>query len=325
MTAKFYSSLLSLDAEMVKKQPTASRLKIITLAQLMLIPMLLWFISGFLISKNLIGISVLKSLIVGIICSVLIYIIDRSFITSFGSKQKWLMNGIRIGFAVMSAILGSLALDLVIFEGDIQTYQNANSQKMAKQYEDEYGSKFLGDLTLLQNDANSARTRHSELIDIYNAEIDGKGTGIKGVGKAANAKKANADEAKTQLDLAELRFQNQKSEIDSAAYAYGVSQTAVDDGAILRKLHDFHQFIAGSKLNILMYAIFFIIMLLIESMLIVYKIGARETVLEKLLLAEEDARNAELDSIKIRKKKLEEANRILGHAAVQRIHQISEN
>lgn len=324
MTFNFYAKLLALNSDKVNQLPTVSRLKLITLGQLMLIPITLWFISGFLISINLIQISLSKSLLTGLICAVLIYIIDRSFITAFDHKHKWVMNGIRIGFAILSAVLGSLALDLVIFEGDIDNFQKTQTEQKARQYEAGFIDDYQDELVALKEEVSQAENRYNKRIVIYTDEIDGKGTGQAGVGAAARAKKATADQAKNHWGATQERYRNRKDEIEKDAAAYAKAQTDIESGAILKKLHDFHQFVASSKLNIVMYLIFFTIMLLIESMLIIYKIGARETFFEKVLRAEEEARKSELESIRVRKQKLEEANRVLGNNRVSQIRKISE-
>lgn len=325
MTTTFFSRLLCLDPEMVKRQPTASRLKIITLGQLMLIPMMLWFISGFLISKNLSGTSLIIAMIVGSFCAALIYIIDCSFITSIGNKSKWAMNLIRLGFAILSAILGSMSLDVVLFDADIQSFQSKKAELTAESYQDSIKIKYSDELEALQLKESESYTKYGMLLEDYINEIDGKGTGYVGVGKAAKAKKKVADSAEKDWKSAQLNLTHRKNEIDSIAKAYGETQAATSEGAFLQKLHDFHQFVLSSRLNIIIYSIFFSLMLLIESMLIIYKIGARETVLENLILAEEDARNAEMESIKMRKAELEAARRLLGHKAVFSINTLTKN
>lgn len=320
----FYAFLLALDPKKVKQQPTASRLKIITLGQLMLIPVALWFISGFMISTNLIQISSAKSILIGMICAGLIYVIDRSFITAFDHRHKWVMNGIRLGFAILSAVLGSLALDLVIFEGDIQTYQNNVVETKRVHYQQEHLDKFQTELAAMKDDVAQAREQFDTAVNNYTDEIDGKGTGRKGVGEAAKAKKAVADNAENNWKLAQEKLNTFRDTINAEAEKYARSQTRIEAGALLKKLQLFHEFVMSSKLNKVMYAVFFLLMLLIESMLIIYKIGARETFFEKFLRAEEAARQSELDSIRIRKQQLEAANRALGHSQVAQIRHIAE-
>jgi hypothetical protein len=138
MLLKFFSKLFGYNYEVVKVQSTVSKQKIITLGTLMLIPVSLWTISGFYIGYNLLGASLVSSLIGGLFVGLLILIIDKSFLaTPKESVSQWL-KVFRIVFAVIATILGSIALDLMFFSGDLEEYRTKLSTDIQKDKTAEY-------------------------------------------------------------------------------------------------------------------------------------------------------------------------------------------
>jgi hypothetical protein len=80
MFLKFFSALFGYNYELVKAQTTVSKQKIVTMGTLVLIPVTLWFISGFYLSKDLYEAPTWQALFIGALMSSAILIIDRAFI-----------------------------------------------------------------------------------------------------------------------------------------------------------------------------------------------------------------------------------------------------
>ncbi|WP_323027487.1 DUF4407 domain-containing protein [Gelidibacter japonicus] len=105
-------------------QPSGQR-KIILLGTSLLIPVILWFITGFLTSKITMNHSLGVALAVGSISAFMIYLIERTIILSNGG---WLILIFRILLGFIIACLGAITLDSVIFKSDIDNKVNNYEQ-----------------------------------------------------------------------------------------------------------------------------------------------------------------------------------------------------
>jgi len=132
MLLRFFSALFGYDYAIVKNQTTVSKQKIVTLGTLMLIPVSLWTISGFYIGDNLLDAGFIKSLFGGLFVGGLILIIDKSFLATPKDSVSKSLKGFRIVFAVIATILGSIALDLMFFGGDLEEYRAKQSTQIKK-------------------------------------------------------------------------------------------------------------------------------------------------------------------------------------------------
>ena len=113
---KFWSILLGKDFELISTYRRSSQEKIILFGSILMIPVILWGLNGYLMSKEIFGMGVISSMVVGLILSFIIYLIERSIILA--SNNEW-VNRMRVLLGLIVAILGSLTMDEVIFKNDI--------------------------------------------------------------------------------------------------------------------------------------------------------------------------------------------------------------
>lgn len=324
MTTQFYSRIIGLDPEMVKNQTTASRLKILTLGQLILIPIGLWFISGMLIARTLVGTSWAIAIAAGLICGTLIYIIDRSFVTTFSHNKKNLMFSARLAFAVLSAILGSAALDTTLFQGDIEAYQERKAESIFDDEKAKYLNRHSHKLKPAQLAYTDALNEHKLATNQFIAEMDGDGSGYVGYKAIARKKEEVMKSAEANADRAKVNLESKSVALENAAVEYAQAQAEIGKNTIMEKVRDLHEFAFSSTENAIAYIIFFLVVLLAEIMLIIYKSGAGQTVLEETIMAEEDARRQKLRALEKQRKAYEHAENILGRESVQEIRSISQ-
>jgi antirestriction protein len=320
-----YSRLLGIDPELVKRQPNGSRLKIITLGQLMLIPVLLWSISGFLMAYTLIGSEWYISILIGFLCGGMIYIIDRSFITAYGNEREKLMFWLRVAFAILSGVLGAIAIDTNIFAGDIAEFQKEKASDIMKAEKEGY----IADNQYLINESVTEREQaladYQKLQTAFLSEMDGKGTGIVGFGNVAKQKKMEAEEARVRYKSKETELSLLKDKLDVEAIDHASKKAEIGEQTVMKKIHDFHEFVFSSGWNITFYGIFFFVILMAETMLILYKSGAAKTALDEAIETEEVAAKQRMHSLNRQREKYNDALAELGEPNVKSILQISSN
>jgi hypothetical protein len=121
---KFWCILIGKDYETVLTYRKSSQDKIKLFGSIILIPVILWALNGFLMSREIFGSGIISSIGVGIVLGFIIYLIERSIILA---QSNPVINRLRVILGLIVAILGSLTMDEVIFKNDIdnmmQTYK----------------------------------------------------------------------------------------------------------------------------------------------------------------------------------------------------------
>jgi hypothetical protein len=113
---KFYSLLIGENPEYTATFQPSSKRKITLFANCMLVPIILWFINGYLLVKNVLEGSFWMALLTATVLAFIIFLIERAVIMSNGSKS---IAAFRVVLGFIVASLGSICMDEVIFEHDI--------------------------------------------------------------------------------------------------------------------------------------------------------------------------------------------------------------
>src|SRR5690606_12811114 len=108
---KIYSIIIGENPNYTALFQPASKRKIALYANCLLVPIILWFINGYLLVKNVLEGSIFIALLTALIAASIIFLIERAIIMSNGSKPIFWFR-IILGFIV--ATLGSISMDEVI-------------------------------------------------------------------------------------------------------------------------------------------------------------------------------------------------------------------
>jgi len=325
MLLKFFSTLFGYNYEVVKGQSTVSKQKIITLGTLMLIPVSLWTISGFYIGYNLLGASLVSSIIGGLFVGLLILIIDKSFLaTPKESVSQWL-KGFRIVFAVIATILGSIALDLMFFSGDLEEYRTKLSADILREKTEEYLKNNNNQITELTNSISQQKEIvEASKID-WKKEVDGSsGSGHVGVGKIAFIKERIFRSDSTKLAQMEANLDLTKKNLNKEAVLYGQKMADKNSNALLSKITDLHDFILSSGLSTFFYSLFFLAVFSLEIFFLITKSSTADSLFEKMLYAEEKVGERRLQTMMSQREEILRQNGLLGSRA-DRIRHIASN
>jgi hypothetical protein len=118
MIQKLCSSICGIDREKVAKASNHSQRKVVILGLCTLIPTTMWLISAFLTAKA-VSDNLVISTGAAIVFSILVFVIEKSIVSNPG-KLTGLASFVRAALAFVVAVLGTLTLDQIIFENDIQ-------------------------------------------------------------------------------------------------------------------------------------------------------------------------------------------------------------
>lgn len=305
MTIKLFSTLFGYRYEVVKRQPTASRQKIVTMGSLMLIPVMLWMFSGFYISRVLMESGLMSSIFISLILGLIIFIVDRSFIATPKMKGGYLLLCYRLGFALVTTILGTLALDLMIFSGDLEEYRTAHQEEAFQEFKDGYIHQHQASLDGLRAALQQSKQEQADYTQSYIDEMEGTGgTGTYGKGKVAAAKEKLAQESGKEVVRISGLLERSEKELIGEAEEYAGKKTAKPAGAILSKIEDLHAYLGSRPVGEIVYWVFFLFVFCLEGAFILYKFSASKSLFEDMLLAEEEIGKYRLEQLKQRRREI---------------------
>ncbi|GAB2478926.1 DUF4407 domain-containing protein [Algoriphagus taiwanensis] len=323
MLLRLFSALFGYNYEVVKAQTTVSKQKIITMGTLVLIPVSLWFFSGYYLSTNLYGASLPKALLIGAGLATLILIIDRAFIVQSKEPGASGLAKFRVLIAILSTALGSLAMDLMIFSGDLKEYQALKSQDMKEDKISEYKIKFGGKLERLKVERQVANDNFGQVSKEYISEVDGtNGTGKYGLGPAAIAKEKRMQEAKMALNKIDALFASEQTRLDSEADSVANKAVINEGSSLISKVRDLHEFAFSGLTNFFYYAAVTLFFFCLEFFPFKYKSKTAESLFEKMLHAEEKVGERRLHNLMARREEILRQNGLLGHRA-EKIRQLA--
>ena len=325
MLLKFFSTLFGYNYEVVKGQSTVSKQKIITLGTLMLIPVSLWTISGFYIGYNLLGASMVSSLIGGMFVGLLILIIDKSFLaTPKESVSQWL-KGFRIVFAIIATILGSIALDLMFFSGDLDQYRKKKYEEIQRSETARFMQLNKQMITDLESTLSKQKSiTEASLVDWKN-EADGTGgSGRPGIDELAIMKEGIYKSNGAKEEQMEAYLKSQKDSLVKESVSFGKERAYTNSTALLSKITDLHEFILSSGLSTFFYTLFFLAVFSLEIFFLITKSSSADSLFEKMLYAEEKVGERRLQTMMSQRDEILRQNGLLGSRA-DRIRHIASN
>ena len=266
-----------------------SKKKVIAMAIAMLVPTMLWIISGFLLVHNVLGSSIGVGVLAAAVSGALVFIIEKLIIMSTASKG---LAWFRVSLGICVAVLGSLALDEVIFKDDIDVEVarlKVEGKKKAGQH--------AGELFMLENrftekraDLDTAVKRYNDAVLAVVAETDGSGgTGNTGVGNVARFKREIANERQVEM----VRLQQEVKMLDTArAAAIEDAEKAFADSfnshALLVRIKAMYKLVFNNFWMGFYYFVITAVLFLVEFLVVILKMKMATTNYERRLKMIED-------------------------------------
>lgn len=312
---RFTSFLLGYDYRVIQKQTILSRQKIKTLGILLMLPVGLWAISAFLLAYNLLETSLYMAIGIGVICALAVYVLDRSFITTSGNeKRKTLIFVLRIFVAILSALLGSVALELTIFSGDVANYQEQQQEVKKVEAYHEYMEQNNAAITKYDTEIEKLQRRYENLENKYHDELQGRGSKDRGNGPIAkaiekdrNAVKVSAVELKAERDAA-------LNDLKEKANTYAQNVTDREHAGIMDSVKDLHAYVFSDRYSAVIYLMLLVLLLIFELMVLLYKYFSGATSFENMMIAQEAMHERQLDYFRTMRAQHLDAQKNLGAA-----------
>ena len=284
---KLYSTIIGENPKYTATFQPASKRKIALYANCLIVPVILWFINGYLLVSNVLEGSLLSSILTAFIAAFIIFLIERAIIMSNGSKSIFWFR-ILLGFIVAS--LGSISLDEVIFKHDIDNqvayYKQAEVDNAVHKVEQNYQNQIGLQQTIVAKKYNDWQSR----LDDVNSEMKGglKSSGYRGKGAIANENIRMASLLQNDYISENKKLALLISSVDSAKkHATRKAEADFNGNALLIRIRAMFDLIAKDKFMLGVYILFTLFLFCLEFLVVLIKIGSKNSIDEDLEKARE--------------------------------------
>ncbi len=283
---KFYSILIGENPEYTKTFQPASKRKIVLYATCLLVPVILWFINTYLLVRHVLEGSLLTAILAAFIAGLIIFLIERAILMSNGSKSIFWF---RIVFGFIIASLGSISMDEVIFKHDIdnqvEIYRQAEIDNAASRAQKDFSTQIANQETnviIKRNEWNQA------LADAI-GEADGtSGSRQKQVGRIALLKLDVAAKMEAAYDVESKKLELMVNNLDIAKTNAKIQAGSVFNGnALLIRIRAMFDLIANDSIMLVVYILFTLFFFGLEFLVVLIKIGTKNSIDEDLEKARE--------------------------------------
>ncbi len=259
------------DYQMLKSDTPSSKKKVVTLVSILFLPVTMWFINILLLVSGVMRGSQITAIIAALFASWLIFMVERSIIMSNGSRVVMVF---RILLGLFIAILGSLALDEVVFKRDIDKQMSRNKELMISQAKDEVAASFANDLVKQGDLVNEKQKTWNKSLENVSNEADGSGgSGMRGVHEITRLKMDLAGQteqdyhtAKDDLDKLSNRLEKSKSE------AVAMVNSSFDENALLERIKAMFDLVVSNGWMLFVYSLVTLLLFSLEFIVVILKI-----------------------------------------------------
>lgn len=283
---KIYSIIIGENPKYTATFQPASKRKIALYANCLIVPVILWFINGYLLITNVLEGTIFTAWITAIIAAFIIFLIERAILMSNGSKSIFWFR-ILLGFIVAS--LGSISIDEVIFKHDIDNqvayYRQVEVDSAVRKVEKEYKNQ----IALQQSTVYQKYNDWKQSLNDAKMEADGTGgSHQKWVGKITLLKKGIADEQKNNYTTENNKLALLISRVDTAkANAKEKAEADFKGNALLVRIHAMFDLVAKDKFMLSVYILFTLFLFCLEFLVVLIKVGSKYSIDEELEKARE--------------------------------------
>lgn len=283
---KFYSLIIGENPDYTKSFQPASKRKVALYANCLLVPVILWFINTYLLVAHVLEGSVFTAILSATIAGFIIFLIERAIVMSNGSKSIFWF---RILLGLIIASLGSISMDEVIFKNDIDnkvnSYKQSEINNAGTEIDKEFSERIANQQSLVNQKANDWN------LALTDAKKEADGTGgsrQKQVGKIALLKLGVASKLQSDYNAENLKLSSLIADYNSAKEnAKNRAKDGFIGNALLIRIRAMFDLISEDKFMLGVYLLFTLFLFCLEFLVVLIKIGSKNSIDEDLEKARE--------------------------------------
>lgn len=283
---RLYSLIIGENPKYVATFQPSSKKKVALYANCILIPVIIWFINGYLLVNHVLGGNIWSALLTATIIALIIFIIERAVVMSNGNK--WIAV-FRIILGLIVAFIGSISLDEVVFKNDIDNQVALYKQVYIDDAIKNVEVKHKKSIALQQQIVNRKSNEWTKSLTDAKGEADGtSGSKVANVG-AITALKMNIATVQKQDYLTEqfkLDFLKNNLEKERTT-AIITSEKNFKGNALLIRIRAMAELLGKDTFMLIVYALFTAFLFLIEFLVVIIKLCSKNSIDEDLEKARE--------------------------------------
>ena len=269
---------------LVAADTPASKKKVTAMAIAMLVPIMIWLFNGFMLAFQVLESSLWWSILTGLVCGTIVFLIEKLIVMANGNG--WL-TVIRICIGTIVGLLGSMALDEVVFKNDIDisvALLKESSIEDAKKAAAEHYMQ-LNEYSTLNKNIADAKLNFDNAEATAIAEADGtNGTKNRGVGNVTKLKNKKAEDRKA--DWVKLMTYKQQLDIEKEIIVNQAgtrSMNSFKGNALLIRIKALFRLVAEDGYMLFVYIFFTLLMFFFEFLVVILKLTWKKTNYERKL------------------------------------------
>ncbi len=304
--------ILGDNPENLKNHTPQSRKKIQALATAIIIPTILWFVTGYLAATTMLKLAPLQGLLIASFCATIVFLMDRTIAIINGGRALITVR-ILIGSAI--AFIGSVMIDSAFLNEDIDYYMN---QKLAQKSSEAQHVVESKNALLLNDQKKLVHKRYQDFqaaTSNYNSELDGTGGSKKyGKGDVAEAKNTILADARKEY-LAQMQVLN-KMEAENTAEKKGAEDDVLRNNgknSIITRINAMHEYVFSNPSAKSFYIVLTVLCFLLEMSVVIIKLFSKKSSYELEQERIEEIRNIKSEQILRSVAERSEIDKRLGH------------
>ena len=262
-------SLLGEDFDQVKNYHSSSKKKINGMAATLMIPVLTYFITVFLIAKNFYLIGTPSAIGCAVGASYFIWLIEKSIILAKTQHEawKWVIGIVRVLLGILISLIAAIFIDQLVFKTDID-------RKTGEILKQENVKKF--DLTKLEMEVNEKYNKYQDDKKQAESEADGTGgsrkPGLKGVAeyKKKLAEQSHDDYLKAKSNL-ELKSRILEQDLNQDKFKK-------NNESFIARMQALEQLLNENSSASFFRWVLTILMVIVESLVVLFKFSSKQSI-----------------------------------------------
>jgi len=283
---KLYSLIIGENPRYVATFQPSSKRKVALYANCILVPVILWFINGYLLVSHVLSGNCFSALLTATIISLIIFIIERAVVMSNGNK--WIAI-FRISLGLIVALIGSICLDEVIFKNDIDNQVTTYKQAYVHDAIKKVIVKFQNSIALQQQIVDNKNTEWTRALADAKGEADGtSGSKVANVGSITKLKINIAIALEHDYLMEKRNLDTLKKNMEKEITATNINAEKNFIGnALLLRIKAMFELLNKNTFMLIVYILFTALLFLIEFLVVIIKLCSKNSIDEDLEEARE--------------------------------------
>lgn len=264
--------------EQVKRLHESSQRRVKAFGIAIHIPVVLWMVTGYLISSRVFHLAPEASVAVAAFCALLIYLVERLVLAT---PKAWFVNLGRVLIGVVIAILGASAVDLVVFDREVTLQLRAAGEvRITKEYD--------AAMQVQRGEVERRKTDWLRAQEAAACEANGTcGSRVRNVGPVYLELSRQAARLRQDYDASLAKMEKLEAERTDALHEWRTSPRAVEEAGLLSRVEALHTYTMNNIAALVAWALFFVLVLCMELMVVLVKLVFGETVDDHLVRVRE--------------------------------------